>query len=242
VRSIESAPASHSITDFLRIILVIGSIGLLVPVVVLVATATRLAAARREQRLAALRLVGATPRQTATIAAVEATLAAVAATIVGVAVFFATRPTTARIPFDGATFYFSDLRPPLPRTATIALGVPALSVAAAIISLRRINVSPLGVVRAARAPRPNTRSLIPLASGLVLLTVSPRLCPCSSASPHLNPHVRSKDPTSRRSRWHSILFTSSSDLKTRPGSIARPAFGPVARRFSQSTAQRVRNW
>lgn len=79
-RSIESAPVSHSITDFLRIILVIGSIGLIVPVVVLVATATRLAAARREQRLAALRLVGATPRQTATIAAVEAALAAVAAT------------------------------------------------------------------------------------------------------------------------------------------------------------------
>jgi hypothetical protein len=48
VRSIESAPVSHSITDFLRIILVIGGIGLIVPVMVLVATATRLAAARRE--------------------------------------------------------------------------------------------------------------------------------------------------------------------------------------------------
>jgi hypothetical protein len=60
VRSIEAAPRRHSITSFMRIILVVGGVGLIVPVVVFVATATRLAAARREQRLAALRLVGAT--------------------------------------------------------------------------------------------------------------------------------------------------------------------------------------
>lgn len=110
VRSIEAAPLNHNVTSFMRIILVVGSVGLIVPVVVFVSTATRLAAARREQRLAALRLVGATPRQTAVIAAVEATFAAVAGTAIGVAAFYATRPLAARIPFDGSPFYPADLR------------------------------------------------------------------------------------------------------------------------------------
>jgi hypothetical protein len=81
VHSIESAAvgANLAATGFLRIMVVIGVIGLLVPVGVFVTTATRLSAARREQRLAALRLAGATPRQTALIAAAETVLAGAAA-------------------------------------------------------------------------------------------------------------------------------------------------------------------
>ena len=59
---IETAPKQHDYTDFMRIALGIGAIGLMLPVLVFVMTSTRLAAARREERLAALRLVGATPR------------------------------------------------------------------------------------------------------------------------------------------------------------------------------------
>lgn len=172
VRSIEAAPRAHSITTFMRVILVIGSLGLIVPVVVLVATATRLAAARREQRLAALRLVGATPRQTATIAAVEAALAAVAGTAIGLVLFFATRPIAARIPFDGEAFSTSDLRLPVSWAAIVLLGVPALAVVAAIVSLRRVNISPLGVTRATRRPRPTGRRLVPVVVGLALVAVA----------------------------------------------------------------------
>ena len=172
VRSIEAAPRSHSITRFMRVILVIGSLGLIVPVVVLVATATRLAAARREQRLAALRLVGATPRQTAAIAAVEAALAAVAGTAAGVALFLATRPLAARVPFDGEAFSTGDLRLPLSWTAIVVLGVPALAAVAAVLSLRRVNISPLGVTRAARRSRPSARRLVPVVVGLALVVVA----------------------------------------------------------------------
>jgi FtsX-like permease family len=172
VRSIEAAPHSHSVTSFMRIILVVGSVGLIVPVVVFVATATRLAAARREQRLAALRLVGATPRQTAMVAAVEAALAAVAGTAIGVAAFVASRPLAAHFPFDGSPFYTADLRPFPVWTVVVVLGVPALSVVAAIVSLRRVNISPLGVTRAAQPSRPTARRLIPVVVGLVLLAVA----------------------------------------------------------------------
>ena len=54
------------------LMIVLAVIGALVPVAVFVSTATRLSAARREQRLAALRLVGATASQVTRLAAVEA--------------------------------------------------------------------------------------------------------------------------------------------------------------------------
>ena len=43
------------------LILSVVALALLLPVLIFIATATRLSAARREQRFAAMRLVGATP-------------------------------------------------------------------------------------------------------------------------------------------------------------------------------------
>ena len=59
----------------------VTAVALLFPVLVFIGTATRLSAARREQRFAAMRLVGATPRQISVVAAVESTVAAVAGTL-----------------------------------------------------------------------------------------------------------------------------------------------------------------
>ena len=60
VRSIETAPTQHSYTTFQAVALGMGAAGLLFPMLIFVGMATRVAAARREQRLAAMRLVGAT--------------------------------------------------------------------------------------------------------------------------------------------------------------------------------------
>jgi hypothetical protein len=166
VGSIESATPGLNATGFLRVMVVIGIVGLLVPVAVFVATATRLAAARREQRLAALRLVGATAGQTAAVAVVEATLAAAAGTWLGFAVFVVARPAVARIPFDGSAFLTSDLRLPGGMALLVALGVPLLAACAAVASLRRVQVSPLGIVRRAARRRPTWRRLTPLCAGL----------------------------------------------------------------------------
>lgn len=61
------------------VILSVVALVLLLPVLIFISTATRLSAARREQRFAAMRLVGATPKQVSLIAAVESTVAAAAA-------------------------------------------------------------------------------------------------------------------------------------------------------------------
>ena len=168
VRTLEAAVPGLGLTatGFLRLMVVIGLIGLLVPVMVFVATATRLAAARREQRLAALRLAGATPGQAAVVAAIEAVAAALVGDVLGFAAFAAARPQAARIPVDGNAFFISDLRLPAATGAAIALGVPLLAAATAVVCLRRVRSSPLGVTRGSARARPSGRRLIPLVTGL----------------------------------------------------------------------------
>ena len=166
VRSIESAVQSVSLTRQARTVLGFAVMALLIPMLVLVATAARLSAARREERLAALRLVGATPRQVRVLAAVEAALVATAGTAAGFGVFALIRPYAAGINIDGSTFFSSDLRLPIVLAALVALGVPALAVAAALVSLRRVQISPLAVARRAAPSRPTWRRLILLVLGL----------------------------------------------------------------------------
>src|SRR6266487_789756 len=59
---------------------------------ILINTATRLAATRREERLAALRLVGATPRQVNVVASVDAVVTAFFFDVSGVLAFLPFRP------------------------------------------------------------------------------------------------------------------------------------------------------
>ncbi|MFB9237031.1 FtsX-like permease family protein [Plantactinospora siamensis] len=166
VRSIETQPRSVALTRFGRVLLGIGAAALLVPIVVLIGTATRLAAARREQRLAAMRLVGATPWQVRLIAAVEAVLGATAGTVLGFGLFALLRPAAAHVDLTGRPFFVTDLRLSWPITLLVGLGVPVLAVGSALVSLRRLQVSPLGVARRATRSRPGWRRLLPLALGL----------------------------------------------------------------------------
>jgi hypothetical protein len=166
VTSIWAEPATRTLTRMMRLAIAVGAVGLLAPVVVFVATATRLAAARRERRLAAMRLAGATPGQVSVVAAVEAAIAAAAGVAAGFAVFFAVRPALADIPFDGSRFYPSDLRLPWGSAAAVALGVLLLAIVTGVVSLRRARISPLGAARQTPRPRPSARPLLLVAGGL----------------------------------------------------------------------------
>lgn len=143
--------------------------GLLFPVLIFIGTATRLNAARREQRFAAMRLVGATPKQISVVAAVEATAAAVAGTALGFILFFAFRGSLAQIPFTGMPFFTSDMSLGVLDVLLVALGVPAGAAVAAQISLRRVRISPLGVTRRVTPRAPRAYRLIPLVLGVAVL-------------------------------------------------------------------------
>lgn len=172
VRSIEGEPRNAAPTRFGRVIIGVGAAALLMPILVLIGTATRLAAARREQRLAALRLVGALPRQVRVIAAVEAALAALCGSALGFAGFFIARPSAARINLDGSAFFPSDLRLTWWSAALVGLGVPALSAIAALMSLRAVQMSPLGVAHQAPTKQTAWWRIIPLAVGAIGFVVT----------------------------------------------------------------------
>jgi MFS family permease len=172
VRSIEGAPRTAAPTRFGRVLIGIGAAALLLPIVVLIATATRLAAARREQRLAAMRLVGALPRQIRTIAAIEAAVSALCGSALGFAGFVMVRPYAARIDLDGSPFFPSDLHLGWSSAALIGLGVPALSALAALVSLRAAQMAPLGVTRKATRKPAAWWRVVPLAAGAIGFVVT----------------------------------------------------------------------
>jgi hypothetical protein len=150
----------------LDLVFSVVALALLFPVLIFIATATRLSAARREQRFAAMRLVGATPRQINVIAAIESSVAAIVGAVAGFGLFFVFRPPLAAIPWTGAPFFTSDLSLSLPDIALIGLGVPAASAVAALLALRRVRISPLGVTRRVTPKSPRAWRVIPLLAGL----------------------------------------------------------------------------
>ena len=166
---IETEPEHHGSTGLLAVVIALGVTGLVMPVLVFVSMVTRLAAARREQRFAALRLVGATPGQISVVAAVEAGTAAVAGTMAGLAGFLLLRPLVARFPLDGSSFFPADLALTVPLAGLVLAGVPILAVITAMVSLRRIRISPLGVTRRTNMARPGRWRLAPLPLWMIML-------------------------------------------------------------------------
>jgi hypothetical protein len=142
------------------------ALALLLPVLIFIGTATRLSAARREQRFAAMRLVGATPRQVSLIAAVDSAVAAVAGVAIGFGLFFVLRVPLAAIPFTGQPFFPAELSLSLPDILAVAVGVPAAAAVVARLALRRVNISPLGVARRVTPAPPRAWRVLPLLAGL----------------------------------------------------------------------------
>jgi hypothetical protein len=153
----------------LQFILAGGAVALLLPVLILIATASRLSAARREQRFAAIRLVGATPRQISVVSAVEAAVAAVAGVAVGFALFFQFRPLLLQVPFTGAPLAPGDLSLRGIDIVVAVIGVPVAAVVSARLALRRVQISPLGVKRRAVSRPPRIVRIIPLLAGIAVL-------------------------------------------------------------------------
>ena len=153
----------------LQFILVGGAVALLLPVLILIATASRLSAARREERFAAMRLVGATPRQVAVISAVEAVVAAVLGVIVGFALFAVLRPLLYHVSFTGVLLAPGDLSLGMSDVVLVAVGVPFAAVVSARLALRRVQISPLGVTRRASSRPPRMIRILPLLAGIAVL-------------------------------------------------------------------------
>jgi hypothetical protein len=131
----------------------LGVVLLAMPVVVLSSAAGRLGAARREQRLAALRLAGATPRQILAMTGAEAAAVGAAGALTGAVAYVALLPALAEVPYGLGAWYPSQLWVGLPWFAAVVAGVTALLTVSAVTMLRQVATSPLGVAQQANPRR-----------------------------------------------------------------------------------------
>ena len=131
----------------------LGVVLLVMPVVVLASAAGRLGAARREQRLAALRLAGATPRQILAMTAVEAAGVGAAGALAGALAYAALLPALAELPYGVGAWYTGQLWVGLAWLAAVVLAVTALITVSAVTMLRQVAKAPLGVAQQAHPRR-----------------------------------------------------------------------------------------
>ncbi|MFB9659112.1 FtsX-like permease family protein [Glycomyces mayteni] len=136
-----------TVYGFYLILMVLAAILMAVPAAVFGAAAARLTVSRRDERLATLRLIGATPGQVMRLTLIETVLAAVAGSVAGTALWMLSTPLVALIPIDGGRWFASDLWAGAPWMAAVALAVPVLVAVSALIGLRGVVISPLGVAR-----------------------------------------------------------------------------------------------
>ncbi|HLT83185.1 MAG TPA: FtsX-like permease family protein [Phototrophicaceae bacterium] len=141
---------------------------LVVPLTSLGGAAARLSARRRDDRLATLRLLGATTATVARLTVLEAAAVAASGALVGVGGYLVLGPFVQLIPFRGerigAAFWLAPWV-----VACVVVAVTLLAALSAVVGLRQVSISPLGVRRRQDAPRAGwVRAVV---GGVVVLAV-----------------------------------------------------------------------
>lgn len=141
---------------------------LAVPTVSLGASAARLSARRRDDRLATLRLLGASTREVSLLTVIEATLIAVAGSLAGVALYGVLLPAVAQLRFFGERIGVEAMWPGWVVLVAVPLAVAVLAGLSAVLGLRRVRLTPLGVRQRTDVQRRGLRASV---IGLVALGV-----------------------------------------------------------------------
>ncbi len=120
---------------------------LVIPILSLGASAARLGARGRSQRLASLRLIGMTGSEVVRMSVLETLVQAVAGIILGALIFVMSLPAWHLLEFQAHPIGMSELLPPW----WLWLGIPGvllvLAALSTVVGLRRVSISPLGVAR-----------------------------------------------------------------------------------------------
>jgi hypothetical protein len=177
IRGIEQPGDRLDLAVFLQIGILFSTVLLVGPVVVFVMMVTRVGAARREQRFAAIRLAGATRWQTGVLAATETAAGAVTGTLLGFCGYQVARLFLAdRLRFhadsglgSGTPFFLAELAAPAWQLLLVLVGMPLVAVVTTLLALHRVQITPLGAGRRVRRKRPTAMRLAPLVAGIVAL-------------------------------------------------------------------------
>ncbi|GAA2918956.1 hypothetical protein JOD62_000199 [Microbacterium keratanolyticum] len=118
---------------------------LVVPLSTLGAAAARLSARRRDEKLSTLRLLGVTAWGVGVLTVIESTLIALTGVLAGVLGSLALLPAVALIPFRGEPLGIEAIALSPMIILAVAGSIVVLAAVSAIIALRQVVISPLGV-------------------------------------------------------------------------------------------------
>ncbi|NLG22989.1 MAG: permease [Actinomycetales bacterium] len=126
---------------------------LLIPLLTLCGSAARLSARRRDQHLSTLRLLGAPTRTITTMTVLESTVLAAAGTLLGVLGHLALAPLLGLLTFHGERLGAGHILLGVSGTLLCLVGLILMASVSALVGLRGVVVSPLGVRTRQSAPR-----------------------------------------------------------------------------------------
>lgn len=141
---------------------------LLIPLLTLGASAARLAMRTRDERLATLRLLGLSSRRVRTLAVTESMLIQAGGVAAGLLPSLALPAALRLLPVQGRTTAPVELWLPAGVTAGLAAMLIVTAAASAILGLRRVVLSPLGVRQRTDAPRLSPLRLVAAAIALIV--------------------------------------------------------------------------
>jgi hypothetical protein len=171
VDAIGTAPGKQVWSPYFRDAFIGGALAFVFPILILIGTATRLAAARREERYAALRLCGATSRQISVIAAADSLMSALLGSLAGIGIYLLLRPALASTAITSQRYFANAVTPTLAGYLAVLIIVPIAAAVTGLLSLRRVRISPLGVSRKVTPPPPSWWRTLPLVIGLALFVI-----------------------------------------------------------------------
>ncbi|WP_225219045.1 ABC transporter permease [Arthrobacter gallicola] len=153
-------------------VLALGAIAVFFPVLLLISIVTGLGAAQRRERFASLRLIGASPRVVARIAAAETAIPSLTGALIGVVLAVLLRPVAAQLQVNGTRMFVSDLTTGWVAGFSVVAVVVVASAFIAAHRTRRAGIGPLGVTQSAPEVPPRARRLLPLLAGLAAMILT----------------------------------------------------------------------
>ncbi|MFF8808627.1 ABC transporter permease family protein [Streptomyces omiyaensis] len=153
--------------DILRFTL--GCIVLL-PLVIFLSVCARLSGESRARRLAALRLVGLSSKETLRVNAGESVASAFLGALLGLAAYYGVNEVMAAVGLPGLRWYPADGRPTWTTVAVCLFGCPALAWTVGLFGARRAALSPIAVRRTAERKPPRKHGTLLLVPGLGVIS------------------------------------------------------------------------
>ncbi|MCU7486808.1 hypothetical protein PA19B1_06713 [Cutibacterium acnes 19B1] len=157
-------------SGFYKLTSTIAVILLVLPLMTLAASAARLSARRRDDRLSSLRLVGASSHLLRIVALTEAGLQALIGSIPGITGYVLCLPLLGQLSFNGGKVGADSILLGSIPVAGVILTLVLLALVSSAIGLRKIDVSPLGV-RMRSQPRSVSWVRLAVGGAIVLLIV-----------------------------------------------------------------------